>query len=97
MLEQVDDLRLDGHVQRCDGLVRHQQLRLHGQRPGDGDALAHAAGQLRGILVQIAGVEAHVLELELGLGAQGSALRADVVDGHGLGDDVRHGHVLIEA
>ena len=47
---QVEDLRLDGHVQRRGRLVGDQQLRIAGQRHGDHHALAHAAGQLVRIL-----------------------------------------------
>ena len=38
---------LAGHlVQRAERLVHQQQRRVGGERPGDGDALLHAAGQL---------------------------------------------------
>ncbi|WDT78402.1 MAG: hypothetical protein MPW14_14445 [Candidatus Manganitrophus sp.] len=33
-------------VERAEGLVHQQHLRPHGQRPGDADALLHAAGDL---------------------------------------------------
>ena len=39
VLEQVDDLRLDRHVQRADRLVANDELRLHRQGAGDADAL----------------------------------------------------------
>ena len=44
--EQIDDLRLDRDVERRDRLVADDQLRLAGQRAGDADALALAAGEL---------------------------------------------------
>ena len=44
--DQVEDLPLDGDVERGGRLVRNQQIRLAGQRHGDGDALALAAGKL---------------------------------------------------
>ena len=43
---QVEHLRADRHVQRGDGLVRDDELRLHDQRTGNADALALAAGKL---------------------------------------------------
>ena len=49
--DQVQDLRLDRHVQGRGGLVRDQQSGLTGQGNGDHDALAHAAGQFVRILV----------------------------------------------
>ncbi|MNK98933.1 hypothetical protein D3C87_1193120 [compost metagenome] len=48
----VQDLRLDGDVQRSGGLVRDQQARLARQRHRDHHALAHAARQLVRIAVQ---------------------------------------------
>ena len=47
-LEQLQDLRLDGHVERRGGFVGDQQGGLVGQRHGDHDALALAARQLVG-------------------------------------------------
>ena len=43
---QVQDLGLDGHVQRGRGLVGDEQLRLAGERHGDHHALRHAARHL---------------------------------------------------
>ena len=45
-LDQLEDLRLDGHVERGRRLVGDQQLRVVGQRHRDHRALAHAAGEL---------------------------------------------------
>ena len=44
--EQLQYLRLHGHIERRRRLVGDQQLRLVGERHGDHDALALAAGQL---------------------------------------------------
>ena len=49
--EEVDDLRLDRHVERRDRLVGEDDGRLDGQRPGQADALALAAGELVRIAV----------------------------------------------
>ena len=43
---QVEDLRLDGDVERRGRLVGDQQLRVAGQRHGDHHPLAHAAREL---------------------------------------------------
>ena len=48
---QVEDLRLDGDVERRGRLVGDQQLGIAGERDGDHHPLAHAARQLVGILV----------------------------------------------
>ena len=41
-------LRTDGDVQSRDGLVGHDELRLHDQRTGDADTLTLAARELVG-------------------------------------------------
>ena len=43
--QQIEDLRLDRHIQGGGGLVGHQQHRLAGQGHGDHHPLAHAARQ----------------------------------------------------
>ena len=45
-VQQVEDLGLDGHVERGRRLVGDQQVRLAGQRHGDEGALPHAAAEL---------------------------------------------------
>ena len=97
MGKQVDDLGLNGHVQRRHRLVRHQQPRLHGESAGDGHTLALAAGQLRRILVQIALLHAHVVQLKGGFCPQTAPGRLHMVNGHGLGDDLRRRHPGIQA
>src|SRR6516165_7724352 len=44
--QQIEDLGLDGDVERCRRLVGDQELRLAGERHGDHDALAHPAREL---------------------------------------------------
>ena len=50
--EQVDDLRLDGNVERGDRFVGDDELGFDGERAGDGDALALAAGKFVRIFFQ---------------------------------------------
>ncbi len=97
VLEEVHDLGLDGHVQGGDGLVRHQQLRLHGQGPGDGHPLPLAAGELRRVPVQVARVQPHVVHLEGGLLPEGAPGGDNALDAQGLGDDLPHPHALVQA
>ena len=40
VLHQVHDLRLDRHVERTDGLVAHDELRIGGEGSRDADPLA---------------------------------------------------------
>ncbi len=51
---QVEDLRLDRHVQRRRGLVRDEKRWIVRQRHGDHHPLPHAARKLMRILVQTA-------------------------------------------
>ena len=44
--EQIEDLGLDGHVERGGRLVGDEQLGLAGERHGDHHPLAHAAREL---------------------------------------------------
>ena len=52
VLHQLEDLRLDGHVQRRGRLVGDQELGVAGQTDGDHHPLAHATRQLMRILRQ---------------------------------------------
>ena len=45
-LHQVEDLRLDGHIERRDRLIAHQEFGVGGECPGEHDALALAAREL---------------------------------------------------
>ena len=50
--QQIEDLRLDRHVERGGRLVGDQQFRFAGQRDRDRDPLPHAAGKLMRVLHQ---------------------------------------------
>ena len=51
-INQGQDFRLDGHVERGCRFVRNQQPGLAGQCHGDHDALPHAPGKFMRILLQ---------------------------------------------
>ena len=53
LLEQVDDLRPDRHVERRHRLVEHDQLRVERERARDADALALAARELVRVAVRV--------------------------------------------
>src|SRR5215831_427663 len=52
--DELEDLRLDGDIERGGRFVGDEQLRAAGQRHGDHRALAHAAGELMGIVIKAA-------------------------------------------
>ena len=62
VLEQVDHLRLDRHVERRHRLVADDQLRLDRERARDADALALAAGELVRIAAHVIGLQADGLQ-----------------------------------
>ena len=59
-LDQLEDLRLNGHIQSCRGFVRDQEIRLAGQGHCNHDPLAHPARKLMG---KAAEMEAKELEI----------------------------------
>ena len=102
--DKLQDLGLDGDVQRRGGLVGDKQLGLAGQGDGDHDALTHAAGELVGVLLEtlIGLVDTHqsqqlpraVVGFLLGLvGVQQYDLANLVADGV---DGVQAGHGVLE-
>ena len=78
------------------GLVADDEVGLHGERPGDADALALPAAELVRIAVERIGVDAHRLKelahLDLAAGAVGELMHKQ-----GLADDVADGHAAVEA
>ncbi len=78
--DQVQDLLLDGHVQRGGGLVGDQQVGPAGQRHGDGDALALPARELVRIGIDALGGigDAHAVQQCHGLCARRGGVHAAV-------------------
>ena len=59
LFQQVDDLRLDGDVQRRDRFVAHQDAGTQRKGPRDPDPLTLPPGELVRITVDVVGVEPH--------------------------------------
>src|SRR4029077_15057989 len=77
VLQQFQDLRLDGHVERGRGLVGYQKVRLVGEGHGDHHALALATGELVRIAAKAAGRigDSHLPEQFDNLGARGVSIK----------------------
>ena len=58
LVEEVQHLGLDRHVEGGYRLIEHQEAGIEGQRPGHADALALPAGELVRVAVDDAGIEA---------------------------------------
>ena len=78
-------------VERAEGLVEEQHLRLHGERPGQGHALALAAGELGG---EAAGEAVELDQLQQLVDPVGDLGLLPLADLEPEGDVVEHGHVL---
>src|SRR5260221_275814 len=95
LLEEVDDLRLDGDVEGRDRLVGDDELRLDREGAGDADALPLTTGELVRIAVREVWVETDDLQ-EL-LHALGLRLAArEVMHLERLADDVADGHAWVQ-
>src|SRR5450756_999492 len=95
VLEQVDDLRPDVHVEGAHRLVADDELRVERQGAGDADTLALPARELVRVALRVLGAEPDGLEqLEDALLALG--LGADIVDLERLADDVAHAHARVQ-
>ena len=93
-LNQLQNFRLNGHVQCGGRLVADQQLRVTGQGDGDDHTLPHTAGELVGVILHpLLGVgdadllqQLHSLPVSLRLGGlvvPDHALHDLLADGHG--------------
>ena len=61
-LQELQDLRLDHHVEGSGGLITDDQARPTGKGHRDHHPLAHAAAELVGVLHATLGTDAHHLE-----------------------------------
>src|SRR5919108_758423 len=95
VLEQVEDLGLDGDVEGRHRLVADDQLRVERERARDPDALPLPAGELVRVAVRVVRVEADHLE-QLAHGVAPAFARADPVHLERLGDDVPDRHAGVE-
>ena len=84
--QQVNDLRLDRHVERRHRLVADDELWIERERARDTDALALAAGELVWIGVHLRRSQAHPLEQGLDQFVGALAFR-QAVHFQGLADD----------
>src|SRR5215204_5961210 len=94
ILQEVDDLGLDGDVEGRDGLVADYEARVQRDGPGDPYPLALASRELVRVAVVVLRAEADHLEQFL---HALFAVALYVVCLEGLGDDVAHGHAGVEA
>src|SRR6266513_199703 len=95
LLQEVEHLRLDAHVQRRDRLVGDDELGIDGEGAGDADALPLAAAELVRVPVGVVRGEADDLE-ELLHPPDLFFAAGEPVDLQRLADDVPDGHPRVE-
>ncbi len=94
-LEQIDDLRLYGYVQRRDGFIGHDQLGPQRKCTGDADPLTLPAGELVREAVVVLGLQTDAVEqllhpaFQLGTPSQPVQLE-------GIADDLAHPLARVE-
>ena len=93
--QELQDLGLDRHVERGEGLIGDQQLGLHRQRPRDADPLPLSSGELPGVLVGIAGAQPD-LGQEVGHPLPPLPRRSDLVHVEDLQQRVANGLARVE-
>ena len=93
--QQVEDLRLDGDIERRDRLVADHQLGLGRERPRDADTLALPAGELVGEQVHLVGAQADLLE-ERAAAFAALVFRSDVHALHRFSHDGAGPHPRVE-
>ena len=94
ILHEVEDLRLDGHVQGRDRLVGDDQVRRQSQRTSKTDALELAARELVRVAIQDLLGQANLLDdFHDALGDL--PLTTCLLDAHGLGENLVDAHARI--
>jgi hypothetical protein len=93
--QQIDDLRLDRHVEGRDRLVADDEVWLERQRPGDADSLPLAARELVRMPTDMLPREADEVEKFCDPCAPGGGV-ADAMDHERLGDDVADRHPRVQ-
>ena len=96
ILQHVDDLRLDRHVQRRDRLVTDDELRLHRQGTRDADALLLAAGKLVRKAVGVLGVQADFIQQLVDPLPPFRLPLKQAMDIQGFADDLADRHARVE-
>ena len=95
VVQQVDDLRLNGNIQSGDGLVGDQQLGVHDDRTGDADTLTLATGELVGITTCVLANQTDQLQHLVNLLVQ-NFLVPLALDHQTFGDDLLNGHTGVQ-
>ncbi len=95
--QQVDDLSLDGDVQRTDGLIADQELGAEDHGACNADPLALAAAEFVGITAHHVGSQANPLQHLSDPASARPCVQAGFENTQRLGDGLPHRHARIQA
>src|SRR3989338_7554675 len=95
-LQQIQNLRLHGHIQRAGRFVADQQLRRYGERARDRDALPLPAGKLMRITPFGAACQADLVEQGIDKRLARRASAADTQRGHAFLENFRDTHFRVQ-
>ncbi len=97
VLEQLQHFGLDRHVQGCGRFVGDDDVGIVGERHGDADALALAAGEFVGVGGRaVAGIGDADAVHQVGGAGQGFRVGDALVTADRFGDLLAHGHQRVQ-
>ena len=94
--QQVDDLRLNGHVQGRDRFIADDQLGRADDRTGDADTLGLPAGEFVGVALREIGGQADQAQGFYGAGVQFGTGQTGFKDGQRTRDDAAKRHAPVK-
>ena len=97
ILEHIDDLRLNGDIERGDRLIADDELGIDRKRSRDTDSLALTTGELMRIAVCVLAVESDALKKGDYLLSSLRLVGGEMVDIDGLTYDIAYRHARIKA
>ena len=97
ILEHIDDLRLNGDIERGDRLIADDELGIDRKRSRDTDSLALTAGELMRIAVCVLAVESDALKKGDYLLSSLRLVGCEMVDIDGLTYDIAYRHARVKA
>ena len=95
VFEEVDDLRLYGHIEGRDRFVGNDEFGIEREGAGNADALALTARKCMGVSPQVIRTQSHADEQLLGAVFEFCPGR-DSVDDEGFGHNVENRHARVE-
>ena len=94
--QQIHDLGLHRDIQGGDGLVGHEELGIHAERPGDGDTLPLPSGELVGEALAPADIDTHVGHQRIGPMVNLRMRPGGMMEANGLLEGLAHRQTRIQ-